>query len=352
MAGLATASPLLPNGDSAHGETKALRQGQASLSERLSSELVTCYPDTHEHAGDSTSLPSLSSVSATLHAKIQAFLSEPHDPSSLLYRVQQQTRISLSVVREALSRYKLHELSLSYNGGKDCLVLLILFLSSLHPLPEPSSTKQKTQAQQCTFKDKPEAPKSQNANPNLLDDPDDEPPTSIPAMYARPSHPFPSVETFVDSSSLTYHLSLTRYTTDPPHTTLRDTFACYLQKYPGIKAIFVGTRRTDPHGEKLTHFDRTDHGWPDFMRIHPVIDWHYVEIWAFIRHLGVEYCPLYDQGYTSLGGTNDTHPNPKLQINKASPMEASKPSNAGQETPKFRPAYELVEDEEERLGRY
>ncbi|KMU87186.1 FAD-synthetase [Coccidioides immitis H538.4] len=261
-------------------------------------ELVTCYPDTHEHAGDSTSLPSLSSVSATLHAKIQAFLSEPHDPSSLLYRVQQQTRISLSVVREVLSRYKLRELSLSYNGGKDCLVLLILFLSSLHPLPEPSSTKQKTQAQKCTFKDKPEAPKSQNANPNLSKIPMTNPPTSIPAIYIR---------------------------RNPPHR---------------------------PTREKLTHFDRTDHGWPDFMRIHPVIDWHYVEIWAFIRHLGVEYCQLYDQGYTSLGGTNDTHPNPKLQINKASPVEASKPSNAGQETPKFRPAYELVEDEEERLGRY
>ena len=49
-----------------------------------------------------------------------------------------------------------------------------------------------------------------------------------------------------------------------------------------VRAIFVGTRRTDPHGERLTHFDRTDvdRGWPDFMRVHPVIDWHYVEIWA------------------------------------------------------------------------
>lgn len=39
-------------------------------------------------------------------------------------------------------------------------------------------------------------------------------------------------------------------------------------------------------------------------------------------------------GYTSLGGTTDTHPNPELK------------ENGG-----FRPAYELVEDDKERLGR-
>ena len=44
--------------------------------------------------------------------------------------------------------------------------------------------------------------------------------------------------------------------------------------------MLVGTRRTDPHGDVLTHFDPTDRGWPPFMRVHPVIDWHYREIWA------------------------------------------------------------------------
>jgi len=45
-------------------------------------------------------------------------------------------------------------------------------------------------------------------------------------------------------------------------------------------------------------------------------------------------------GYTSIGGTADTHPNPALQL----------PADEG-EQPRFRPAYELVEDEQERLGR-
>ena len=46
------------------------------------------------------------------------------------------------------------------------------------------------------------------------------------------------------------------------------------------KAILVGTRRTDPHGEHLKHFDPTDNSWPAFVRVHPVIDWHYVDIWT------------------------------------------------------------------------
>lgn len=50
--------------------------------------------------------------------------------------------------------------------------------------------------------------------------------------------------------------------------------------------------------------------------------------------------PLTDmhQGYTSLGGKKDTHPNPHLK-------------KQGQNGQGFRPAYELTADDEERLGR-
>lgn len=45
-----------------------------------------------------------------------------------------------------------------------------------------------------------------------------------------------------------------------------------------------------------------------------------------------------EKGYTSLGGRRDTLPNPRLK-------------KQGNEQV-FRPAYELIEDDEERLGRY
>jgi FAD synthetase len=61
---------------------------------------------------------------------------------------------------------------------------------------------------------------------------------------------------------------------------MRPALEAYLGEKPAVKAIFVGTRRTDPHGKFLKHFDPTDKDWPQFMRVHPVIDWHYAEIWA------------------------------------------------------------------------
>ncbi|KAF7173940.1 hypothetical protein CNMCM6106_008026 [Aspergillus hiratsukae] len=54
--------------------------------------------------------PSLSTVVAGLHSRVQSFLQESHPPDSLLAAVQRQTRISLDIVATALSRYKLSEL--------------------------------------------------------------------------------------------------------------------------------------------------------------------------------------------------------------------------------------------------
>lgn len=61
---------------------------------------------------------------------------------------------------------------------------------------------------------------------------------------------------------------------------MREAFADYLAHNDRVEAIFVGTRRTDPHGGRLGSFQRTDGGWPGFMRVHPVIGWRYGEVWA------------------------------------------------------------------------
>ena len=130
---------------------------------------------------------------------------------------------------------------MAYNGGKDCLVLLILYLCALH-------RKGLTRVE---------------AHERLQ------------SVYIQAPDPFVEVEEFVAETAKTYSLALVEYAKP-----MKQAFAEYLQDHPTVKAIFVGTRRTDPHGEFLTHFDPTDHGWPKFMRIHPVIDWHYVDIWT------------------------------------------------------------------------
>lgn len=191
------------------------------------------------------------------------------------------------------------ELSLSYNGGKDCLVLLILILASL-PSHFPSST---------SSSDSSSIPPSDTTNtatipatatttsatatttPSF--------PTTFQALYIRPLSPFPEVDDFVAETTARYHLDLA--TSDKP---MKAALTDYLSSAPiptqeqqrgdhahgrgqDVRAVFVGTRRTDPHGQFLTHFDETDRDWPRFMRVHPVIDWHYREVWgvSFFRSL-------------------------------------------------------------------
>lgn len=220
---------------------------------------TTHHPTTSTPLSNGGDTPSTStntalrSLCATLHAQITAFLSEDV-PTERLRAVQRQTRLSLAIIQSALDRYPLAALSLSYNGGKDCLVLLILYLSLLAHHPQL--------------------------------------PRSLPAIYIPPSDPFASVTEFTLASAERYYLALDIHVADEGGGCanvkkaaaggMKEAFASYLREHKEVEAIFVGTRRTDPHGGKLSGqgFDVTDGGWPRFMRVHPVIEWHYAEVWA------------------------------------------------------------------------
>ncbi|KAM5360658.1 hypothetical protein ACJZ2D_013618 [Fusarium nematophilum] len=177
--------------------------------------------------------------------KVDAFLAEEPD-TQLLRDVQAQLRVSIEVVEEALDKYGPEQISLSYNGGKDCLVLLIVILSCLGRRYSTSSATNGTSKSSYLSLEK------------------------IQAVYIVAAHPFPEIDSFVESSSAEYSLEVARYVLP-----MKKGLEIYLEERPSVQAIFVGTRRTDPHGEKLRHFDPTDKGWPSFMRVHPVIDWHY-----------------------------------------------------------------------------
>ncbi|PHH88313.1 hypothetical protein CDD83_7693 [Cordyceps sp. RAO-2017] len=246
-------------------------------------------------------------VCVALRGRVADFLRRRPD-DDVLRRTQARVRESLATVAEALQRYRHEELSLSYNGGKDCLVLLILILACL-PAPTASVS---------------DAPTGPGRSPGPVE--------PLQAIYIAPPDPFPEVEDFVAVSAERYNLDLMRYALP-----MRDALEAYRRDRPPVKAVFMGTRRTDPHSEFLTPFSPTDGDWPRFMRVNPVLDWHYPEIWAFIRHLEIPFCSLYSRGFTSLGGTRNTRPNPALAL--------------GGDAKTFRPAYELVRDDDERLGR-
>lgn len=73
------------------------------------------------------------------------------------------------------------------------------------------------------------------------------------------------------------------------------------------------------------------------MRVNPILDWLYNDVWDFLRLLRVPYCSLYDKGYTSIGNTKNTQPNPALKILGSGKM--------------YLPAYRLKDGALERQGR-
>ena len=68
-------------------------------------------------------------------------------------------------------------------------------------------------------------------------------------------------------------------------------------------------RRGDPNAEGQDAFCPSSAGWPPFMRVNPVLDWGYGDVWALLRAARLPYCALYDRGFTSIGSVANTRPN-------------------------------------------
>lgn len=71
------------------------------------------------------------------------------------------------------------------------------------------------------------------------------------------------------------------------------------------------------------------------MRVFPVLDWHYCDIWNFLRKFDLPYSKLYDEGYTSIGEKQNTIKNPHLAYEIDGEI-------------RYLPAYELKDEAYER----
>jgi FAD synthetase len=112
-------------------------------------------------------------------------------------RLQAQTDAAVAVITEAFDKWRGSELALSFNGGKDCTVLLHL-LGKLDRL------------------------------------------RGLRVVFFDTEHGFPEVTAFMKEMEAYYGFK----------TECLGSFRPGLQQLvdDGIKAVFLGTRRTDPHG--------------------------------------------------------------------------------------------------------
>ncbi|KAL3825862.1 hypothetical protein ACJIZ3_021891 [Penstemon smallii] len=221
-------------------------------------------------------------------------------------RLKTKYNNAIYVIQRALALYSIDEVALSFNGGKDSTVLLHLLRAGYH-LHKSGKSKSSEDAE-ITF--------------------------PIRTIYFESSSAFPEINSFTYDAAFTYKLQMDIIRLD-----FKSGLEGLLQAKP-IKAIFLGVRIGDPTAVGQEQFSPSSPGWPPFMRVNPILDWSYRDVWAFLLTCKVQYCSLYDQGYTSIGSIHDTVPNELLCKTKSGNIEE-----------KFKPAYLLHDGRLERAGR-
>lgn len=192
------------------------------------------------------------------------------------------------------------ELAVSFNGGKDACVVLYLWLAAVL------------------------AVKGALGDDDALDSLG-----SRTAIYFDSSEEFPEVRDFV--SWTVKELGLSMATVEEKD--FRQGMGEMVDG--GLRAVVMGQRSSDPYMKGVDAYSPSSDGWPPFMRINPILDWSYRDIWTFLRAFSLPYCRLYDEGYTSLGSIPTTFQNPALQRPDGSYM----------------PAWQLDDGTMERAGR-
>jgi 3'-phosphoadenosine 5'-phosphosulfate sulfotransferase (PAPS reductase)/FAD synthetase len=239
---------------------------------------------------------------------VAAFLMEhlinrSEDIKFLLSRINydlfiQKLKDTIKIIEESFKKYNHNQLCLSFNGGKDSCVVLYLYYAIATRLEITART-----------------------NVLLIDIKDQ----------------FDEMNFFISKTLKSFYGdSLNLIVLSDVEKSIKENLNTLKAIRPELTGIFMGVRRSDgSYFQNMQAFAPTDSNWPSYMRINPLLEWTYSEVWFFIRLLKLPYCSLYDQGYTSLDSTTSTLKNNFLL----------------KEDGQYLPAYLLENQESERCSR-
>lgn len=123
---------------------------------------------------------------------------------------------------------------------------------------------------------------------------------------------FPEVIAFRDRLAVEWGVTLhiARPNMPPGYPVAADRAACCrdLKVAPLLRAVrdldvavlLTGIRR-DEHPDRAARPVREPVAEPPHLRVHPVLDFSEMDVWAATMQLGLPHCELYDRGYRSLG---------------------------------------------------
>lgn len=203
---------------------------------------------------------------------------------------------SLEIIIDAIRIFGPSGLVISFNGGKDACVILYLLITAL---------------------------KRKECPGNLGKD--------LKVIYFEHQFEFDEVYEFISEIRGKLDVEFIEFKSEK---NFKDGMQELVDVH-NVKAVIMGTRDGDPYTQEAESFQPSSSNWPAFMRVNPILRWSYEQVWSFLRDGNLPYCSLYDDGYTSIGNTNNTVKNPALRKDDGS----------------YLPAYQLADGSLERNSR-
>ena len=197
----------------------------------------------------------------------------------------------LQVLKDAFRLYGADRVVSSFNGGKDAVAILHLCRAALAAHDETARLR---------------------------------------VIFFEVDDEFPEIDAFVRESVKKHDLDLVAMSGVGFAEGLGQCIAMH-----DSKAFVLGTREADPNAGGQQDFAPSSDWMPPFMRVNPILTWGYHDVWDFLRTFDLDYCALYDDGYTSLGKQASTNRNPALK----------RPDGS------YAPAWLLKDESLERAGR-